>query len=72
MKRQWCIHRTEAVRPDGQQRWDRAYQLLLDWARAQPADPTRVQARCDEEEAVYAGGDLRAGLYSAASSDPQH
>jgi hypothetical protein len=73
MKRHWCTHRAGVVHPDGQQRWDRAYQLVLDWARAQPADLTRVQARCTEEEGVtYAGGDLCAGLHSPASPDPQH
>lgn len=33
MKRQWQVHRRVLPRVDGQLRWDRAYQLLVDWTR---------------------------------------
>ena len=34
MKRQWSICRQVKEEPDGQRRWDRAYQLLLQWAES--------------------------------------
>jgi len=33
MKRQWTKHRQFNPRPDGEQRWDRAYQYLLQWTK---------------------------------------
>lgn len=32
MKKRWRIQRSLLATPDGQQRWDRAYQALLGWA----------------------------------------
>ncbi len=32
MGRTWQVHRDVVAHPDGQRRWDRAYQLLLRWA----------------------------------------
>ncbi len=32
MNRTWQVHRDIVAHPDGQRRWDRAYQLLLGWA----------------------------------------
>jgi hypothetical protein len=29
----WRLHRQPTARPDGQQRWDRAYQLLFQWSQ---------------------------------------
>ena len=31
MKQQWRTRRQTLPQPDGQRRWDRAYQLLLEW-----------------------------------------
>ena len=28
----WQVHRTVKTQPDGERRWDYAYQLLLQWA----------------------------------------
>lgn len=36
MQRQWQIQRTLVETPNGQQRWDQAYQLLLRWAQVNP------------------------------------
>jgi hypothetical protein len=33
MRRQWTVRRTRQPEPDGQRRWDRAYQELLAWTR---------------------------------------
>ena len=60
MKRQWRVRREAVERPDGSQRWDRAFQAILSWslaneqARAPGAnasangkvfDPSRIDAR---------------------------
>src|SRR5262245_47805765 len=34
MQRTWRVRRASIAYPDGQQRWDRAYQLLLRWSLA--------------------------------------
>ena len=34
MRRQWTVRRTRQPEPDGQRRWDRAYQELLAWTGA--------------------------------------
>ena len=38
--RTWQIRRELVGCPDGQRRWDRAYQLLLHWAVAPPKEGT--------------------------------
>src|SRR4051812_19084019 len=38
MRRQWIVRRTMQQDPDGQRRWDRAYQELLAWTSVGPAD----------------------------------
>ena len=40
MKRQWTVRRHFAPVPDGEQRWDRAYQSLLQWAMAAEQETT--------------------------------
>jgi hypothetical protein len=32
MKRHWCVRRQTVARPDAIQRWDRAYQSILQWS----------------------------------------
>ena len=55
MKRQWQVRRTTVPVPNGQQRWDRAYQLLLRWAMTSspgsltapvPALPSQQEVPC--------------------------
>ena len=41
MKRQWRLRRQTSPKLDGQQRWDRAYQLLLKWS--QEPEPNNSQ-----------------------------
>ena len=36
MKHDWRVTRRLEPHPDGQRRWDRAYQLLLEWAATGP------------------------------------
>jgi hypothetical protein len=45
MKRQWRTRRQVTPYPDGQRRWDRAYQLLLEWTTArEPAQAIAATA----------------------------
>jgi hypothetical protein len=49
MKRQWCVRRQTTPYPDGQQRWDRVYQLLLQRA-VTSGSPAPVGGNDQEEE----------------------
>jgi hypothetical protein len=40
MDHQWRVCRRTTSSPDGQQRWDRAYQLLLRWTERTGLPPT--------------------------------
>ena len=39
MQAQWEVRRALIARPDGQRRWDYAYQFLLRWAMEQDTEP---------------------------------
>ena len=67
MKRQWRVRRQTCARPDGQLRWDRAYQALLVWpvtgscpwgepatADASSRSPMTEQERADADRRVCA------------------
>lgn len=58
MKRQWHVRRQMLPRMDGQRRWDRAYQLLGEWAATREnvtCAPGGVGPRSDsDEEAEHA------------------
>ncbi len=56
--RTWRVRRTGAPAAAGQQRWDRAYQLLLKWAATSPA-PAPMPAPPIPPEVVHARSDLR-------------
>ena len=82
MKQQWRTRRQTLPQPDGQRRWDRAYQLLLEWGdpaapRApQPVTPTHVPTIRSgthqrwEEEAPHADRHLRSRLNPQPSAEP--
>ena len=61
MKRKWQVRRAVVERPDGQRRWDLAYQLLLGWAMEPTGDPLPGGAPSQENEhedrPVYPGID---------------
>jgi DNA invertase Pin-like site-specific DNA recombinase len=55
MKRHWCVRRHTGARPDAIQRWDRAYQSILQWslkAQHRP-DPQRRQEVYHAGRAAY-------------------
>jgi hypothetical protein len=69
MNRQWQVRRTTVSAPNGQQRWDHAYQLLLRWvitsqpgllAAAAPA-PLPCQEVCRARSTVCPGLDQPPG-----------
>jgi uncharacterized protein (UPF0548 family) len=65
MKRQWQTRRTAVATATGQQRWDQAYQLLLQWATTQPGASTPP---ADREEVPDARSDLLPRLDDAAGA----
>ena len=46
MKRKWCLQRQFVERQDGQRRWDKAYQLLMEMTKdvSEPSDSAQTQA----------------------------
>ena len=82
MRHQWRLCRTLQEHPDGQRRWDRAYQLLLQWAQAPdvpPAEPGQSPRLVlhqpvaqNSVEVTHARSDLCPGLDPAANPDPDH
>lgn len=38
MKASWQLRRTTVAQPDGERRWDNAYQLLLQWSMDDEAE----------------------------------
>jgi len=74
----WRLHRQPSPRPDGQQRWDRAYLLLLQWTQPAPASPPQpqppTQARLlpDQEEDSHDGRPVRPCLDPAPSPHANH
>jgi hypothetical protein len=68
MKRHWQVRRQTAPHPDGQRRWDRAYQLLLQWeqARLMALTPEREQISEPPQEGSHerASSHLRPGIHT--------
>jgi hypothetical protein len=76
MQRTWRVRRTAQPRADGQQRWDRAYQLLI---RGPCVDPTRGDPRSmsaapntEEQEAAYEDRNLCSRLVQVAGPGSVH
>ena len=63
MKRQWQARRATQPHPDGQRRWDQAYQHLLRWALENEAGRRESTATAQPQEVRHerARGDLRPG-----------
>jgi hypothetical protein len=66
MKRQWTIRRQVQEYPDGQNRWDQAYQLILEIAGS--LDPNTIQSTL---EVIHANSYLcpRVDSTSSTSTD---
>src|SRR2546423_3538253 len=65
MRRTWQVRRTTSEQPDGQARWDQAYQLLLRWRLA--AEPPEAK-----EGAMDASSVVCAGVDRAAAARPNY
>jgi hypothetical protein len=65
MKRHWIVRRQLEPRPDGAQRWDRAYQVILQWAMASESTSTTTQPPSShpQPEADHADSHLRPGVH---------
>lgn len=81
MKRQWRARRQVLPQPDGQRRWDWAYQLLLDWTAPREAtgsiqltveSPTVPALLSTQEVEQDASGHVCACLDAAAGARGQH
>jgi hypothetical protein len=68
MKPQWHLRRSLVVAPDGQQRWDRAYQSLLAWGQ-QPVLPRHRQADQEARESQE-GPHARRGVGARLDAEP--
>jgi uncharacterized protein (UPF0548 family) len=66
MKRRWQVRRTAVATATGQERWDQAYQLLLQWAMTEPEAVAPPLA--DREEVTHARSDLLPRLDDAAGA----
>lgn len=60
--RQWRLRRHVQPRPDGQQRWDRAYQQLLRWSTT----PNMSSPPMNPQEDSHASSHLCARLHPTA------
>ena len=67
MKRWWRVHRQTVKRPDARQRWDQAYQAILQWSLEN--EQARVPRANDEEE-YHEGGGIPPGLDLPAGQAP--
>jgi hypothetical protein len=56
------VRRTGMPMPTGRQRWDRAYQLLLQWATTTSPAPTKAPVFPLLPEVSHAHSDLRSRL----------
>ena len=65
----WRLHRQTSPRPDGQQRWDRAYLLLLQWTQRVPSPQSQPQPQRrpvpKQEENTHDGRPVRTRLNPA-------
>jgi hypothetical protein len=61
-QRTWQVRRTGVPMATGQQRWDRAYQHLLQWAATPLLGPAVAPEPSIQSEMCHAGSDLRPRL----------
>ncbi len=73
-KRSWRIRRDGMTSPDAQRRWDRAYQLLIQWSQAalQEQEPDQVVREAMRQEECDESGNLCAGVYATAGTNANH
>jgi hypothetical protein len=73
MKHQWCVRRELKPYPDGQQRWDRAYQYLLRWTlNSVPMERPSSTILDPLLEVQHENCSVRTGLDLPSNADPDH
>jgi hypothetical protein len=74
MKHQWHPRRALVVTPDGQQRWDRAYQSLLTWGQppALPRPSPADQEARESQEGPHARSGICARLDAESGAHADH
>ena len=72
VKHAWRVRRELQGSPDGQRRWDRAYQLLLEWTATDGQLPSVAQGEVEAQEGKHESGDLRAGVNPAPGTAADH
>jgi uncharacterized protein (UPF0548 family) len=70
MERQWQKRRRLVAQADGQRRWDRAFQALLQWSAHEPGALKGLGAATQEVDDESSG--VCACLDAAPSADPDH
>jgi hypothetical protein len=67
MKHRWEVRRQLNPASDGQRRWDRAYQLLLQWTTSTSGEPANkaTAGSCSRQEEHHENCSLPAGFDSA-------
>ena len=70
-RRAWQVRRTSLSTPTGQQCWDRAYQLLLQWAMTSP-EPTWAPGFPILPEVSHADSNLRPCLDQPPGRPPDN
>jgi hypothetical protein len=65
MKRQWTVHRQFLPCPDSEQRWERAYQYVLQWAMipAQESATMTAPGSPQNQEVDHADSGVRTGIH---------
>lgn len=69
MKHQWWIYRSTLQRLDARQRWDQAYQRVLQWSLEN--EPTSSPSANGKEE-YHAGSSIRPGLDPRSGQTSDH
>ena len=85
MHHQWRLRRQTVSVADANRRWDRAYQLLLEWGRPDPSAPHALQPATEMlaptnrsgthqrwEEVPHADRRLCTGLNPHPRAEPDH
>jgi len=68
-KRQWIVHRHVSKTVEAQQRWDHAYQYLVQWSAASLRGNFQENI---EQEGTNESSGLCAGLYAATGTSADH
>ena len=70
MRCQWIVRRTMQPDPDGQRRWDRAYQEVLAWTKEMAVASAGALRGPGAREDGHEGGALCPGIDTAPGAGP--